>query len=369
MLSDFINDFSEFRMALWDNLPSVIVALIVFLLLLLLRGNLSRGIGSALQKSTAKWPVLSDGLYHAVVRPLRLFFIFFAIWLLFEIIQPTAGHVVFRQAIMDFVDKLYRLACIFSVGWALALFAPYLTQQMLSPETGMQKSSEVAVRFLSNVMKIIVVSIAVVIAISELGYNINGIITGLGLGGLTFSLAAQRTASNLFAGFEMVTDKPFDVGDYIKCKSCEGTIEDMNMRSTRVRTMDDLLVVVPNSVLMDEAVTNFTAMGKRYHTETLTLKYDTKPAAVRRICAEIQAMLECHPGVDDGRIVVRFDGFGESSLNLRVLYFTKTVNYDEALAVNEDVDFKIHDIVARNEAEFAYPSTSVYLENRGKNEV
>jgi len=362
MLSDYINEFSEFRDALWDNRYAAISAGILLVLLIVFRGKLARGIGKILKKSFQRWPVVADGMYQSVTGPLRTFFLLLGIYLVFVIIQPTAGHVVFSTATMNFVSKAFRIVCIFICTWILINFTPYLTKVMLNNDGVTRISSKVSIRFTSNVFKFIIVSLGVVIAISELGYNINGIITGLGLGGLTFSLAAQNTASNLFAGAEIVSDRPFDVGDYIKTTSCEGTVEDMNMRSTRIRTRDDLLVVVPNSALMSEAITNYSAMGKRYHAETIGLTYDTPADTLKKIRDEIYEMLRQEPGVHQDRIVVRFEGFGESSLDLKLIYFTADPDYDNALKVNETVDFKIHQIVEQNGASFAYPSTSVYLE-------
>ena len=179
-----------------------------------------------------------------------------------------------------------------------------------------------------------------------MGYNINGIIAGLGLSGLTLSLAAQNTASNLFSGFEIITDKPFDVGDYIATASAEGFVEDITMRSTRVRTRDDLVVTIPNATLMKEAITNYsrTQLGKAV-TFPVSLTYDTTTEQLQRICGDIRKYLEDSDDVDNSIISVTFKDFGDSSQDLEVTYFTVTTDKYENLKVREDVNFAIRRIV------------------------
>lgn len=362
----------DFGMALGDNLSSVIIGLVLLLLLILFRKKLADWISRGVSKAFQKWPVAASGLNTSLRGPLRAFFPIFGLYLLVQIIQPSAGHIVFSTSFMALTVKLFRIANICLVAWAMMNFTPFATSLSLKANKDRKDissitTSAVAIKFVANVLRIVIVSLAVVIVISELGYNINGIITGLGLGGLTFSLAAKNTASNLFAGFEIVTDRPFDVGDYIKTPSGEGTVEDMTMRSTRIRTADDLLVSVPNAVLMNEPITNYSEMGKRCKNMYIGLTYDTPTNVMHKCIKDIDAMLHADKDVDNERIVVRFDGFGDSSLDIRILYFTVTTNYDEALKVNENINFKIREIVEKNGASFAFPSTTLYVKEDGKN--
>ena len=223
-----------------------------------------------------------------------------------------------------------------------------------------RRTNAVAVRFVANMLKIIIISISVVVIIGELGYNIGGLITGIGLGGLTFSLAAQNTAANLFAGFSIVSDKPFDVGDYIITPSGEGKVEDITMRSTRIRTLADTVVVLPNSKLVDEPITNCSRLNRRFVDETIGLTFDTDAGKLRNCIEDIKAMLESHEEVSKDRIVVAFAGFSDSSQDIRIIYSVDTTSLDHSLVVREDINFKIKEIVERNGASFAFPSVTVY---------
>lgn len=337
-----------------DNRSAVITGLIVCVLMLVLSGKLSTWISKGLSKLFKKWPVAEQGVYLSLRDPLRAFIISTGIFALFKIAGTSGGF-------DSFLTRAYRIVNIALLTWALMNFTPTATKLSIRINEKSDKTNEVAIRFVANVLKLIIVALSVCIIVSELGYNINGIITGLGLGGLTLSLAAKNTATNLFSGFEIVSDHPFDVGDYIQTPSVEGRIEDITMRSTRIRTTEDLLIVIPNAKLMDEPITNYSAMGKRFVKTMIGLDYETPNHVMRKCIKQIKEMLEQDEAVDNGRISVAFTGFGDSSLDIQIIYFTKTTNYDDYLKVNEKINFKIREIVEKNGSSFAYPSQTLYM--------
>lgn len=337
-----------------DNLANVLVGLAVCLLLCFLSKKLAHWVSRGLSRLFRKWPTVEQGIYTSLRDPLRGFLIMLGIFALFKISGTSGGF-------DNFLNRSFRIVTIALVTWSLMNFTPTITKLTIRLNEKNNTGNEVAIRFIANIMKLVIVSLAVCIIVSELGFNINGIITGLGLGGLTLSLAAKNTASNLFSGFEIISDRPFDVGDYIKTPSIEGTVEDMTMRSTRVRTVDDLLVVMPNARLMEEPITNYSAMGKRFVKTKIGLEYTTSNRILRKCLKDIRTMLEKDDRVDNGRISVNFIGFGDSSLDIQIIYFTVTTNYDEYLKVTGDINFRIREIVVKNGSEFAYPSQSLYF--------
>ncbi|MDO5448230.1 MAG: mechanosensitive ion channel family protein [Clostridia bacterium] len=342
-----------------NNYIQMILGVIVIILFLIFRKWLSKNISNIFTKIFKNNLVIGAGIRTSVQGPLKTFFFIFGFYLGFLIMG-------FPAPVVALINKLFRISNIVLITWALVNFTPFVTSQIMKMEETNKRANAVAIKFIANVLKVIIIALAVVVIISELGYNITGLITGLGLGGLTFSLAAQSTASNLFAGFSIVADKPFDVGDYIKTPSVEGTVEDITMRSTRVRTVADTVIVMPNSKLVDEPITNCTRMSKRYVDTTIGLTYDADAATLRNVIEDIKTMLEEHREVQQDRILVAFKGFGDSSQDIRVLYFTKTTALDPSLKVQEDINFKIKDIVEKNGASFAFPSVSVYNEKTDK---
>lgn len=338
------------------NIWSIAAAVLVFFLFLLLRKKIAKYIGTILEKLFSAKPALGAGIRSAIIDPLSTFFLFFGIYVACIIMGTPA-------TIMAGLTKLFRVSVIFLIAWSLTNFTPVATALVMKANEKVErKANAAAIKLVANVFKVIIFSLATVIVISELGYDISGLITGLGLGGLTFSLAAQNTATNLFSGFEIVSDKPFDVGDYISTPSVEGTIEDITMRSTRVRTVADTVMVVPNSKLIDEPITNWSRMHKRFVDMTIGLTYDTKTEVIKKCVTDIEQMLKTHPDVDNGRIVVTFSEFADSSLNIRIIYFAATTVYDDFLYIKQDVNYKIREIVENNGANFAFPSASIYME-------
>ena len=337
------------------NLIQIIIGLIVIALFLLFRKWLSKNISNIFTKIFKNNAVIGAGIRTSVQDPLKNFFLIFGIYLGLMIMGFSAGTVAV-------INKLFRISIIILITWALANFTPFITSMVIKVEETNKRANAVAIKFIANILKLVIIALSVVVVISELGYNITGLITGLGLGGLTFSLAAQSTASNLFAGFSIVADKPFDVGDYIITPSVEGTVEDITMRSTRVRTVADTVIVMPNSKLVDEPITNYSKMNKRICDMTIGLTYDTDGDTIKKCVDDIKDMLEHTAGINEERIVVAFSGFSDSSQDIRIIYFTNATAHDPALKMREEINFKIKEIVENNGASFAFPSVSVYNE-------
>lgn len=221
---------------------------------------------------------------------------------------------------------------------------------------------KILIPFLSKVIRVVVLSLAFVAIASTWEYDVNGFIAGLGLGGLAFALAAKDLLANIFSGIVIITDKPFSIGDWIKTSEVEGTIEDINFRSTRIRTFDQALVTVPNSNLVNAPIINFTKRPMRRLTFQIGVTYSTSSDKIKRCLAEIEKVLRNHPGIDQKTIFVKFDSFGDSALQLFLYCFTKTIVWEEYLNIKQDINLKIMEVLETEGVSFAFPSTSVYIE-------
>lgn len=343
-----------------DRSTEIVAGFIFFVVFFLISKELEKASASLFKKIFKKNKDLGEGIKKALVGPSKIFFRLLGLYWGISIVGLP-------KSTMGTVTTFFRIATILIICWVIADFMPFITAKIIKANknsTGSLHTNAVAIQFLSNIFKGIVFAIGAVIVISELGYNINGLVTGIGLSGLTFSLAAQKTATNLFGGFAIITDKPFDVGDRISTPSVDGVVEDITMRSTRIRTFGDTIVVVPNSSLIEEPITNWAKMNKRMVDFQINLLYSTTNKTLKEVCNKIQKMLEHHENVDNELISVKFESFGASSLDVRIIYFTSPTDYDEYLRVIADVNFKIKDIVENAETDFAYPSTTVYMENQ-----
>ena len=188
----------------------------------------------------------------------------------------------------------------------------------------------------------------------------------LGLVGMAFALAAKDTAANLFGSLVIFTDRPFKIGDWIQTPQVEGTVENIGIRSTRVRAFTQALISVPNATIANSPITNWSKMGRRRIKTRLGLTYSTTKEQMQNILEGLRAMLKNHPDIHDDTIMVRFDEFGDSSLSIFCYFFTTTTNWAKFLETKEDVNFKIMEIVEKNGSSFAFPSQSIYVESMPK---
>ena len=180
---------------------------------------------------------------------------------------------------------------------------------------------------------------------------------------MAIALAAKDTVANLFGSLVIFSDKPFKIGDWIKTPVVEGTVEAVGIRSTKVRTFAQALVSVPNAVLANSEILNWSRMGKRRIKLILGLTYSTKAIDLQNIVKETKEMLKKHQDIHQDTIYIYFTNFDASSLGVFCYFFTKTTSWGEFMRVKEDVNFKIMQIVENNNASFAFPSQSIYLEN------
>ena len=198
--------------------------------------------------------------------------------------------------------------------------------------------------------------------ISEWGYDINGFIAGLSLGGLALSLAAKDALSNIFAGIVILADKPFTTGDWIVCNDIEGTVEKISFRSTSVRTFPQALVYIPNSLLTNTAITNYTKRNKRRIEINLGVTYSTTKDQMRNIIERIEQTLTENPHIYNEDTVVSFSEMASSSLNIRIVCYTNYTDYMQYAKIKEEINFALLGILSEVGASAAFPSTSVYME-------
>ena len=260
------------------------------------------------------------------------------------------------------VGTICSIACIVFITWGLLRAANQLPALIegIGAHLPLATGRALAV-FIMRIVQALVLLVAAAMVLAELGYNINGVLAGLGLGGLSFALAGQDMVSNFFGGLVLVTERPFEIGDWVSTPDVEGTVEDISLRSTKVRTLENALVIVPNSKFTTTPITNWTRMKMRLARFTLGLEYKTSPAALQSTVQAVEAMLKGHEGVHAGTVQVRPLDFGPSSLDVTVQFYTKTTDITEYRAVREDINLRILDILAAQGVSLAFPSRSLYV--------
>jgi len=331
------------------------VAAFIFLLFLWLRKIFAGYIYNIILKITQRTATpLDDQILKALEKPLQNFFIVFGIYLALSVLPLS-------QAQDILVLKVFRSSIVILIAWALYILVS--SESIIFDQFRAKlDANNILIPFLSKTVRFFVLAMAFMIIAVEWDYDVNGLIAGLGLGGLAFALAAKDALSNIFGGMVIIIDKPFTIGDWISTPSVEGTVEDITFRSTKVRTFAQALVTVPNSTLANEPITNWSRMGKRRITFHLGVTYSTSPHKLEKCIQAIRAMLEEHPGIHKETIFVFFEKFGDSSLDIFFYFFTNTTNWKEYLSIREDVNFKIMKILEQEGVSVAFPSRSIYIE-------
>lgn len=207
----------------------------------------------------------------------------------------------------------------------------------------------------------VIVAIAVIVLLENLGYNVGGILAGLGIGGLAFALAAQKTIENLFGGVSVIADEPVRVGDFCRFGDKIGTVEEIGLRSTRIRTLDRTLLSVPNAEFSMIQIENFGMRDMIRFYAILNLRYETTPDQMRYVLAQIRKLLASHSRVHHDPARVRFVAFGAHSLDIEIFAYVLSTEWSEFLHIREDLMLRIMDIVAEAGCSFAFPSQTLYL--------
>lgn len=337
-----------------DGIIKLIISAVVCILLLLFHKQIAKGILNLLSaiffKNKDKYKI---PLKNSLQQPLSYYFVIIALFVL-----------LYVNITIPIILKLFKIATILIICWGVV---NYLSNNLFLlfhfGENADDKMNTTVIKFISNILKIVVISFAVVMVISEFGYNINGLLTGIGVGGLAISLAAKEAVENLISGFIIVFEKPFIVGDMIMTSSLQGVVEEVQMRSTKIRTIEDSVVTVPNSKLTSDAITNLSRMNKRLISLDFGLAYSTDNDTLMKCQKDIEKFVIDDEDILESPVRVNLTKLDDSSLNLSLTCYANTGDINEYLKIVSKVNYKVKEIIENNGTSFAFPSTSVYIEN------
>ncbi|WP_457642065.1 mechanosensitive ion channel family protein [Persephonella sp.] len=331
------------------------LALIVFLLFLLFRKLFTVIVLGIIRKFVSRTKTtLDDKLLKVIINPVRFLFIVFGLWFAINILGAE------DEILNHFIKSLFIITVFWMIYNAVIIFQTNF--YTFAEKFGKDLSKELGNFFIKSA-KIFIFILGLVAVLQEWGIDVTAFIASLGLGGLAFALAAKDTVANLFGGLTILADKSLKIGDWIKVGSVEGIVEDLGIRTTKIRTFEKSLITVPNSYIANNPIENFSRRNNRRIKMTIGLVYDTPGDVVKKIVEDIRNMLHEHPRISKDLItLVFFDKFGDSSLDIFIYTFTDTANWTEYMAIKEDVNLKIIEIVEKNGSAFAYPSQSIYIE-------
>jgi MscS family membrane protein len=311
-----------------------------------------------------------DKFLNLLRSPIEFLILIIVLYLALNQINYPLNTVVFERiinkepytvTIIDILDKIFLLLIIFSAFRILLRFIDFISHLFeYRASLTASKTDDQLVPFMRELTKILTIIVGVfVIMGSVFDLNVATIVAGLGIGGLAIALAAQDTLQNLLGSFTIFADKPFIVGDLVHVAGYDAVVEKVGFRSTVVRTLDKTLVIIPNKMMIDSPLENLTLRNLRRVKFSVGVLYGTPAETIKKIANEIKVYIDLHLQTNQDTLVV-FDAFGDSSLNIMILYYIEIVDYAIYMKIKEDINFRVMEIVLNNGADFAFPSRTIY---------
>jgi MscS family membrane protein len=256
-----------------------------------------------------------------------------------------------------YLERCLALAFFAGLAWlCMAIVDLAVSRFRLALEAKRETFSYSVLPLASRVLKLTILVLMIAAVLGDWGYNTTTILAGLGVGGLAIALAAQKTIENFFGGVAVISDRPVFVGDFCRFGDRVGTVEDIGLRSTRLRTPDRTLITVPNAQFSSMTLESFSKRDKMLFHLTLNLRRDTTPEQVRSLLTSITTVLTQHPKLETGQIPVRFIGVGTYSLDLEVDAYIKTRADDEFLQIRQELLLHILDAIEGSGTALALPT-------------
>lgn len=344
---------TAFSMALWQwiALPvglaiAAVLGVVLARLTLAALGRLARG-------TSSQW---DDVVLDRSRGPLRLLFTMLAARALVPLLSLPEGP-------EDVAARVLTATASAALFWALFRTADILADALAATTWAERTAAARTLIPLGNRMsKVVIGALAIGTALSLLGVPVVSIIAGLGVGGLAIALAAQKTFENLLGAFTIGADQPLREGDFVRIDDFLGTVERIGLRSTQIRTLDRTVVTLPNGQLAEKRIESFAQRDRIRLHAILGMVYGTSEAQMREVMRGLEAVMRGHPKILPDLVLVRFIGFGASSLDIEVMCWFMTTNFDEFCAIRTEVNLAFMRVIAEAGTSFAFPSQSLYVE-------
>ncbi|HHA0033422.1 TPA: mechanosensitive ion channel family protein [Yersinia enterocolitica] len=292
-------------------------------------------------------------------------FVSFLLWSVMVIVTGNIINNALADIKINFVTpKTVNFVCM-SVILLMLIRKMFVLFDVLEKRQVAKGSDITSAKIISRMLKITLVVVVVLLYGEHLGMSFSGLVTFGGIGGLAVGLAGKDILSNFFSGVMLYFDRPFNIGDWIRLpdRHIEGVVVEIGWRLTKIMTFENRPLYVPNSMFTDVSVENPGRMTNRRIKTTIGLRY-ADADKIGAIVDEMHSFLANNDDIDQRQtLLVYFNGFGDSSLNIMVYCFTKTKVWAEWLAIQQHCYLKFIDIVHKHGADFAFPSRSLYFEN------
>jgi len=337
------NTVGDWALALGIILGTILIAKFVYLVI-------SKIISFFTRKTATR---LDDIILEKMKEPALFAFILVGFWFGIDILYLSEG-------VQNLVNHAFYFAITFNVAWVIARLLDAFLDEYLKPLVAKSDTDldDQMLPIARKAAKYAIWILAIVVGLNNAGYDVGALIAGLGLGGFAFALAAKDSISHIFGGFVIFTDKPFKIKDRIQVKGFDGNVEQIGIRSTRIRTLDGRLVTIPNADIANDAIINVTSEPTRRVIVDLGLTYNTTASQMQKGIEIVKKIAFDHPDLLGEKCVAAFTEFLDFSLNLKFVYFIK--NGSDVLAVMNAVNKEILEQFNAAGLEFAFPTQTIH---------
>jgi MscS family membrane protein len=350
------NNYSGIALWQWAALP----AFFAFSMLVgwLIAKALSFVLVPLAKRSVAQW---DDDLLMVLGGPVRLLLGTLVFW---QIVPSIALGRNPTNWLERFIDILLAISLLWGVFCGLDIAAKRASERLASNVEIKDRGGVLSVIAIGTKMaKVLVVVFGFVMVLGLLGVQVTGIVAGLGIGGVAVAFAGQKTLENLFGSFMIGVDQPLRIGDYVKVEDLTGTVEQIGLRSTRIRTLDRTIVTLPNGRLSDARIENFANRDRLRLNEKIGLVYSTKPETVRIIVKKMREYLLERPDIFPDTVLVHLVAFGDSALVIEVNAWMVSQVWVDFLVWREETLLGLMEIVEANGSSFAFPTQTLHIDS------
>ena len=349
----FINEIIKvFKHISLENIIDIGIGLAIIVIFKILSSSFAYIIVKMFKfKEKDKKKIKENGFY----KPLKIFFVLLGIYI-------AALSLKLPENIFAVVTKIFKICVIVlsSAGFANLFNSNSETFSKIREKLHFN-GTDTTINFFSKIAKALIYIVGAFIVISELGYDLSGLVAGLGIGTAVIALAAQDVAKSMLAGFSIISDRPFDIGDYIEVDIYKGTVEDITFRTTRIRDINNQIVVLPNSLLTSTSIINGSKREKRRYDLLLTLELNTPLEKVTQLTERIKLTLNTHQNIEKESIRVFFDTISANGIDMKIGFYTDLIELVDFLKFKEEINYTLLQIIEEAHIELAYPSQSIYL--------
>jgi len=310
-------------------------------------------IGRIVKKVTSKTKTkLDDIIVDMLEEPIVLIATIIGVWF-------AVGRLSFPENIMDLIDNIYMVMIALTITWLLARLVDAIIKEYVVPITKKTKGDfdDQIIPIIRKAIRAAIWAMGIIIAMNNAGYNVGALLAGLGIGGIALAMAAKDTVANFFGGITIFTDKPFTINDRVKINGFDGTITEIGIRSTRLKTLENRIVTIPNSKFTDGMVENVSSEPHRKVVLKLGLVYETTASKIQNGMKALQTIVDENENLEENT-VISFNEFGDFSLGILFIYYIRSGS--DIMGVQTNVNLEVKKRFEELDIEMAFPTQTVY---------